>query len=50
MNESNAGCVIDTLKNINKTTYQEYYKELFLNVKYGTDKMCERIRKEVYAK
>lgn len=50
MNESNAGCVIDLLKGNNEANYQEYYKSLFVSAKYGTDKMCERIRKEVYGK
>ncbi len=50
MDQSHAGCVIDLLKNINETSCQEYYKSLFTRLKYGTDVMCERIRKEVYDK
>lgn len=50
INESYAGCVIDLLKGNNEANYQEYYKSLFVSAKYGTDKMCERIRKEVYGK
>ncbi len=50
MNDSNAGCIIDLLKGNHAVNYQEYYKTLFLDVKYGTDGMCKKIKEEVYGK
>lgn len=49
LSDSNAGLVIELLK-INETSYKKYYKELFLNVKYGCNAMCDRILREVYGK
>lgn len=50
MNESNAGCIIDLLKGNKEENYQNYYGALFIDVKYGADEMCERIRKEIYGR
>lgn len=50
MSNAYAGFVIDLLKSNNESNYQEYYKTLFVAVKYGTDEMCKRIKEEVYGK